>query len=144
MNTRSLLPAVARSTNSGIRPRSSATLPGINGHEVGTLIFPTAAVRALAAIDPDIGADAPLQQILQSASVTAYFQELVNELARTATGSANRIARLHVMHEAASIDKGEVTDKGSVNQQAVLTHRSALVQALHTDTVQPIFKPVAM
>ena len=121
-----------------------AVLTGINGHEVGALIFPTAAVRALAAIDPDIGADAPLQQILQSASVTAYFQELVNELARTATGSANRIARLHVMHEAASIDKGEVTDKGSVNQQAVLTHRSALVQALHTDTVQPIFKPAAM
>ena len=119
-------------------------ITGINAHEVGALIFPTAAVRTLAAMDRALGADAPLQQILQSGPVAAHFQKLVNELAHTATGSANRIARLHIMHEAASIDKGEVTDKGSINQQAVLTHRSALVEALHTDVVQPIFKPVVM
>jgi feruloyl-CoA synthase len=70
-----------------------------------------------------------------------HFQQVVNELAKTATGSANRIARLHVMHEPPSIDKGEVTDKGSVNQRAVLMHRSALVDALHADAVQPIYKP---
>ena len=119
-------------------------ITGINAHEVGALIFPTAAVRTLAAMDRALGADAPLQQILQCGPVAAHFQKLVNELAHTATGSANRIARLHIMHEAASIDKGEVTDKGSINQQAVLTHRSALVEALHTDVVQPIFKPVVM
>ena len=118
-----------------------AVLTGINGHEVGALIFPTSAVRVLAAADPAIRTDTPLQQVLQSAPVAEHFQNLVNQLARSATGSANRIARLYVMHEAPSVDKGEVTDKGSVNQQAVLTHRSALVQALHTDTAQPIFKP---
>jgi feruloyl-CoA synthase len=114
-----------------------AVLTGINLKEVGALIIPTAAVRALAGL----GGDAPLQQVLQSAPVAAHFQKVVNELATTATGSANRIARLHVMHEPPSIDKGEVTDKGSVNQRAVLTHRSALVDALHADAVQPIFKP---
>ena len=96
----------------------------INGHEVGALIFPTAAMRSL-----------------QSDLVAAHFQKLVNDLALTATGSANRIARLHVMHEPPSIDKGEVTDKGSINQSAVLTHRHALVQALHLDQVQVVFKP---
>jgi feruloyl-CoA synthase len=101
-----------------------AVLTGINGHEVGALIFPTAAGRAL-----------------QSELLAAHFQQLVNHLASTATGSATRIARLHVMQEPPSIDKGEVTDKGSVNQRAVLTHRSALVDALHADAVQPIFKP---
>jgi feruloyl-CoA synthase len=45
------------------------------------------------------------------------------------------------MHEPLLIDKGEVTDKGSVNQRAVLMHRSALVEALHADALQPIFKP---
>ena len=30
-----------------------------------------------------------------------------------------------------AIDKGEVTDKGSINQRAVLKHRDSLVQALH-------------
>ena len=59
----------------------------------------------------------------------------------TATGSATRIARLHVMHEPPSSDKGEVTDKGSINQNAVLTHRCALVEALHLDQIEVIFKP---
>ena len=99
-------------------------LTGINLKEVGALVIPTAAARGL-----------------PSEAVAAHFQHLVDELAKTATGSANRIARLHVMHEPPSIDKGEVTDKGSVNQRAVLTHRAALVEALHADTVQPIFKP---
>ena len=101
-----------------------AVLTGINLNEVGALIIPTAAGRALSS---DLAA--------------AYFQKLVNDLAQTAIGSANRIARLHVMIDPPSIDKGEVTDKGSVNQRAVLTHRSVLVEALHTDAVQPIFKP---
>ena len=57
----------------------------------------------------------------------------MTQLAAQATGSANRVARLHLMHEAPSIDKGEVTDKGSINQRAVLKHRDALVQAFHDD-----------
>ena len=32
-----------------------------------------------------------------------------------------------------SIDAGEVTDKGSINQRAVLAHRAALVAALYED-----------
>lgn len=114
-----------------------AVLTGINLKEVGALIIPTAAVRALAGL----GSEAPMLQVLQSAPVVAHFQKVVNELAMLATGSATRIARLHVMHEPPSIDKGEVTDKGSVNQRAVLTHRRVLVEALHADAVQPIFKP---
>jgi hypothetical protein len=39
------------------------------------------------------------------------------------------------MAEPPSIDKGEVTDKGSINQRAVLKHRDALVQALHDGTL---------
>ncbi len=108
-----------------------AVLTGINLKEVGALIFPTAAVRQLAGLS----ADAHLQQVLQSAPVQAHFQRVVNELARTGTGSANRIARLHLMHEPPSIDKSEVTDKGSINQRAVLKHRDALVQALHGGTL---------
>ena len=47
------------------------------------------------------------------------------------------------MAEPPSIDKGEITDKGSVNQRAVLKHRDALVTALHNDTAQGILKPGA-
>jgi feruloyl-CoA synthase len=38
---------------------------------------------------------------------------------------------MHVLADAPSIDKGEVTDKGSINQRAVLAHRDALVEALY-------------
>jgi feruloyl-CoA synthase len=112
-------------------------LTGINLNEVGALVFPTAAVRALAGT----AADATLQQALHSTSVAAHFQQVLDTLAATATGSASRIARLHLMHEAPSLDKGEVTDKGSINQRAVLMHRAALVEALHADACAPLFKP---
>jgi len=69
--------------------------------------------------------------VLASTSVQTHFQHVVNTLAKTATGSANRVARLVLLSEPPSIDKGEVTDKGSINQRAVLKHRDALVQALH-------------
>jgi feruloyl-CoA synthase len=36
-----------------------------------------------------------------------------------------------VLAEPPSIDRGEVTDKGSINQRAVLQHRAALVEALY-------------
>ncbi len=37
--------------------------------------------------------------------------------------------------------KGEITDKGSINQRAVLQHRDDLVEALHGDTLADAIKP---
>jgi feruloyl-CoA synthase len=37
-----------------------------------------------------------------------------------------------LLHEAASLDKGEITDKGSLNQRAVLQHRNDLVEELYS------------
>jgi feruloyl-CoA synthase len=112
-------------------------LTGINLKEVGALVFPTAAVRGLSGL----GAEASLKDVLQSAPVQAHFQKVVDDLAKAATGSANRVARLHLMHEAPSIDKGEVTDKGSINQRAVLKHRDALAQALHDGSLPFTLQP---
>ena len=104
----------------------AAAVTGINLKEVGALIFPTAEIRKLCGFPPAVG----MQQVLQSAAVHAHFQQLLNDLANVATRSANRIARLHLMAESASIDKGETTDKASINQRAVLKHRDALAHAL--------------
>ena len=79
--------------------------------------------------------------MLDSAPVQAHFQQVINELAAHATGSANRIARAVLMAEPPSIDKGEITDKGSINQRAVLKHRAALVEALHAGTLPFTLKP---
>jgi feruloyl-CoA synthase len=110
---------------------------GLNRKEVGAMIFPTAAVRGLSGL----GADASMADVLASAPVVAHFQGVLNHLAETSTGSASRIARAVLLSEPPSIDKGEVTDKGSINQRAVLKHRDALVQALHEGTAPHILLP---
>ncbi len=112
-------------------------LTGLNMKEVGAMVFPTPAVRALSGL----GADAPLADVLNAAPVLAHFQNVLDELAKTATGSANRIARLCLLSEAPTIDRGEITDKGSINQRAVLAHRAETVAALHADTLHTILKP---
>ena len=112
-------------------------LTGLNLKEVGALVFPTPAVRQLAGLP----ADAPLKQVLESPAVQAHFQGVVDQLAASGTGSASRIARAHLMSEPPSIDKGEVTDKGSINQRAVLKHRDALIQAFHDDALPFTLKP---
>ena len=112
-------------------------LTGLNMKEVGAMVFPTPAVRALSGL----GTDAPLADVLNAPPVLAHFQKVLDELAKTATGSANRIARLCLLSEAPTIDRGEITDKGSINQRAVLAHRAETVAALHADTLHTILKP---
>jgi feruloyl-CoA synthase len=114
-------------------------LTGINLKEVGAMVFPTPAVRALSGLP----ASAAMADVLSSAPVLAHFQTLVNTLAQTATGSANRIARLCLLAEPPTIDRGEITDKGSINQRAVLAHRADTVAALHDDGLKVILKPGA-
>jgi feruloyl-CoA synthase len=112
-------------------------LTGLNLKEVGAMVFPTAAVRALSGM----AANAPMADVLASDAVQAHFQKVLNDLARTATGSANRIARLCLLADPPTIDRGEITDKGSINQRAVLTHRADTVAALHEDRLHHIIKP---
>jgi feruloyl-CoA synthase len=112
-------------------------LTGINLKEVGAMVFPTQAVRVLSGL----AADVTLADVLTSPPVLARFQQLLDDLAQTATGSASRIARLCLLSEPPTIDRGEVTDKGSINQRAVLTHRAETVAALHDDSLHSILKP---
>ncbi|MEO1475514.1 MAG: AMP-binding protein, partial [Pseudomonadota bacterium] len=48
-------------------------------------------------------------------------------------GSSRRLKRLFIMTEPPSIDAGEITDKGYVNQRCVIDRRADLVNALYTD-----------
>ena len=68
------------------------------------------------------------------------FIRLLNELTEkvrafnaTEKGSSRRIKRFLVMTEPPSIDAGEITDKGYVNQRAVIDWRSDLVASLYSD-----------
>jgi feruloyl-CoA synthase len=114
-------------------------LTGINLKEVGAMVFPTPAVRALSGLP----AEASMHEVLESAPVLAHFQTVVDALSHTATGSANRIARMCLLADPPTLDRGEVTDKGSINQRAVLAHRADTVEKLHSDGLHHILKPSA-
>jgi feruloyl-CoA synthase len=130
-------PLRAKITGAGAPYIQDVVLTGINLKEVGAMVFPTQAVRALSGLP----ADAAMADVLASAPVVAHFQTVVDALSKNSTGSANRIARLCLLAEPPTIDRSEITDKGSINQRAVLTHRAATVEALHADTLPLIIKP---
>lgn len=81
---------------------------------------------------PDVAAG-DVAAISGDARVRAKFMELLAGFAAQATGSASKIDRLVLVDELPSLDVGEVTDKGSINQRAVLDHRKALVDDLYAD-----------
>lgn len=63
--------------------------------------------------------------------VRAAFRERLARFLAGSTGSSTRITRAVLLDTPLSIDRGEVTDKGSVNQRAVLEHRAALIEAIY-------------
>jgi feruloyl-CoA synthase len=73
-------------------------------------------------------------------------QRLADHVAAS-TGSATRITGVMLLSEPLSLDRGEVTDKGSVNQKAVLRHRQDLVERLYAtgdpDVILPFQKDTA-
>jgi feruloyl-CoA synthase len=73
---------------------------------------------------------ASLRDLSTDDTVRALFAERLASFAASASGSSNRITRLVLVADAPSIDSAELTDKGSVNQRAVLANRAALVEAV--------------
>ena len=59
------------------------------------------------------------------------FRDRLKRFAAKSSGSSNRICRIMVLDQPPSIDSGEMTDKGSINQRAVLKNRAALVDELY-------------
>jgi len=95
---------------------------------IGALVFPDVeACRKLAGL----GAEATPAQIVADAKVRAAFAGLAKKLAAASPGSSMRVERLILMAEPPSMDKSEATDKGSINQRAVLKNRAALVDELY-------------
>ena len=114
-----------------------AVITGLNMNEIGALLVTTPAIRQLAGLP----ASASMEDVVASAPVKVWLQDLVDRLAKDATGSATRVARALILTEPPHMDKGEITDKGSLNQRAMLKHRAALVEALHAGTAPHIAIP---
>ena len=74
---------------------------------------------------------------MRSSPTPAEITRLLAALAAGATGSSTRLARVILLEAPPSLDKGEITDKGSINQRAVLSHRADLVEALYIRPYSP-------
>jgi feruloyl-CoA synthase len=121
-------PLRARVIAEGAPYVQDAVVTGLNRDEVGLLVFPRIDdCRRLAAQAPDASAS----EVLRAPAVRHFFQQLIDRLWQAGTGSASRIACLTLLTEPPAIDRGELTDKGSINQRAVLAHRAAMVDAMH-------------
>ena len=105
-----------------------AVIAGIDRDYVAALLIPNVdACRTLADAD-----DWPTHPRLHAALAAA-----LGKLAAAATGSASRIRRATLLHHSLDSDAGEITDKGSLNQRAVLRHRAPLVADLFADPRPP-------
>jgi feruloyl-CoA synthase len=101
---------------------------GADRNDLAALIFPDVeACRKLA----NLGSDASPSDIVATPAVRAKFTGLLTRLAGLSPGSSTRVNRAMLMTEPPSLDKGEVTDKGSFNQRAVLRNRASTVDELY-------------
>ncbi len=108
-----------------------AVITGEGRDEVGMLAVPD--VDGCRALARDLPPDAPLVAIVAHPAVRARLAERLASFATAATGSATRVVRAILLDAPLSLDAGELTDKGSVNQRAVLQRRAGLVQDLYAD-----------
>jgi feruloyl-CoA synthase len=91
-----------------------AVITGHDRNEVGALVFLSPATKDMS------------QPAVQS-RLAAALQKLAQE-----GGSSTYPARMLIMDEPPSIDANEITDKGYINQRAVLERRAALVEKLYS------------
>jgi feruloyl-CoA synthase len=105
-----------------------AVFAGADRDNIAALVFPDIeACRKLASL----GTEADAAAIVAAPTVRAKFATLLTQLAAASPGASTRVERAALMTEPPSMDRGEVTDKGSVNQRAVLKNRAALVEELY-------------
>ena len=106
----------------------------IAGHDqddVTAMIFPD--LDACAALAPEAAGNP--RALLHAVAVRQAFAQGLAALSADARGSSGRVARLLLLEEPPSLEAHEITDKGSINQRAVLTRRAAEVARLYAATV---------
>jgi feruloyl-CoA synthase len=104
-------------------------IAGPDRDDIGVLVFPD--LQVCRRLTPDLAADAPAETIVTDPRVVKEFAFLLQTFAAKSTGSSNRVRRAILLSEPPSLDAGEMTDKGSINQRAVLRRRAVLVEELY-------------
>jgi feruloyl-CoA synthase len=107
---------------------ADVVIAGHNQDYIAALIFPKlGACRELAGME----IDDPSCDYLTHPKVQDAIRIALASHNRNAGGSSNRIVRALILREPPSVDAGEITDKGYINQRAVLERRSKLVNLIY-------------
>jgi feruloyl-CoA synthase len=78
------------------------------------------------------GCAGPLSEVVAHPGIRGYIMEALAKRNVTNTATSHRVARVLLLDEPPSIDANEITDKGYVNQRAVLANRAHLVERLYS------------
>jgi feruloyl-CoA synthase len=109
---------------------TDVAIAGLNRNFLGMLVFPNlGACRSLA---PELSEAAAPAEILRHGSVTTKFTDLLESFATQSTGNSNRVCRAILLEDPPSLDAGEITDKASLNQRAILERRAAAVEEMYS------------
>ena len=108
-----------------------AVIAGLDREDIGILVWPTAAAVQ------DAAARAGGDMVAALADLTAAIRSRLQAHNAGQSGSSRRVARFALLTTPPSIDAGEITDKGYVNQRAALDHRAELVGALYAPGGDP-------
>ena len=104
-------------------------LAGLDKEYIGAILFLNAdACRKLANLSPEISN----KEAFLHKEVEKFINNWLTEFNKTSTGSSTVIKKYVIALEPPSIDLGEITDKGSLNQRAVLKHRVNLVNEMYS------------
>jgi feruloyl-CoA synthase len=96
---------------------------------IAALLFP--AWEACQRLCMDLPAGAPIAAILAHPNVRTAFQKRLVSFAQLSTGGSTRIDRAILLDSSPSIEEQEITDKGTINQKAVLRNRATLVEEMY-------------
>jgi feruloyl-CoA synthase len=108
-------------------------LAGLDKEYISAILFLNAeACRKHA----DLSDEIHIKEVFQHETISEYLNSFLDQFNQSATGSATRIEKIVVALDPPSIDLGEITDKGSLNQRIVLKHRAHLVEQLYTVDIQ--------
>lgn len=106
-----------------------AVITGHDRDEIGIVGFPS--LPGCRSLCPDIAADAPLADVVARPEIRERLRAGLAAHNAENRGSSTRVARALLSPEPPVIDAGEITDKGYINQRAVLARRAAEVERLH-------------
>jgi feruloyl-CoA synthase len=117
-----------------------AVVTGHDRDEIGILAVPDLdACRALCRKeDQTAGEERDAASLLARPFVTTWMADKLASFAAAGAGSSKSITRAMLLVEPPSLDALEVTDKGSLNQRALLARRSALVDELYAGSPRVI------